>query len=677
MRGISSVRRRLAAHRCVGGSHRISSRLCESLESRRLLTGTIGTPLVFPPVTGAEGYVINQDVAAFSDSVPNPIASYNAQIDWGDSSPAQPGVVTFHTGDGFYYVAGSHQYIKPGVFSIKVTLNDGPIGGLLTSSATSTGGPVTITPINDPPIASGENLGTMFEDSGPHTFSFGGLLANDLPGPVGESDEDPQTLTITALSNIQGGSATINGTNVIFTPTADFSGPGQFTYTIRDNGLDGTTSAPRTATATATFTIAEVNDAPTARGDFLNSMPEDSATLTIDKALLLTNDSAGPANEASQTLSISAVSNAVGGTVTLVSGSPRFTPDPNFNGLAGFTYTLSDNGTTNGSAAPLTDSATVSFLVTPVNDAPIAADDALPANHGSAPRTIAFAELLGNDQTGPANESGQTLTIVGVSNPTGGTVAINGNTIVFTPTAGFDGTARFTYTASDNGATGTIADPKTAQAQVSFDVVLAPAIVSANYLFDASQPIVVATATPNTTLSTGAAAIFQDSAGTSTKVAGISVSTVPGTSTFFISYTGAPNGALPDGLYHLQLPANAVMNRLGETMPQPYRFDFFVLAGDANRDRAVDVSDLGVLATNWQSSSKLFSKGDFNYDGVVDVSDLGILATNWQKSVAASAPAVATELVASQSPFMPASASPTSAPARSSAHPLIADLELI
>jgi hypothetical protein len=44
----------------------------------------------------------------------------------------------------------------------------------------------------------------------------------------------------------------------------------------------------------------------------------------------------------------------------------------------------------------------------------------------------------------------------------------------------------------------------------------------------------------------------------------------------------------------------------------------------------VDVADLGILATNWQQSPRIFSQGDFNYDGSVDVADLGILATNWQ-----------------------------------------------
>jgi len=45
------------------------------------------------------------------------------------------------------------------------------------------------------------------------------------------------------------------------------------------------------------------------------------------------------------------------------------------------------------------------------------------------------------------------------------------------------------------------------------------------------------------------------------------------------------------------------------------------------------VTDLGILATNWQGLGKSFSQGDFNYDGRVDVTDLGILATSWQKSL--------------------------------------------
>src|SRR5581483_7536640 len=53
----------------------------------------------------------------------------------------------------------------------------------------------------------------------------------------------------------------------------------------------------------------------------------------------------------------------------------------------------------------------------------------------------------------------------------------------------------------------------------------------------------------------------------------------------------------------------------------------YTFKGDANLDGKVDVSDLGRLATGWQTSQN-WTGGDFNYDGLVDVSDLGRLATN-------------------------------------------------
>lgn len=59
----------------------------------------------------------------------------------------------------------------------------------------------------------------------------------------------------------------------------------------------------------------------------------------------------------------------------------------------------------------------------------------------------------------------------------------------------------------------------------------------------------------------------------------------------------------------------------------------YTFLGDANLDRVVDVTDLGRLATGWQSPGTWVG-GDFNYDGMVDVADLGILATNWQAGVA-------------------------------------------
>ncbi len=67
------------------------------------------------------------------------------------------------------------------------------------------------------------------------------------------------------------------------------------------------------------------------------------------------------------------------------------------------------------------------------------------------------------------------------------------------------------------------------------------------------------------------------------------------------------------------------------------QFDSNLYDGDANMDGAVDITDLGTLATNWQTGGQSWLGADFTGDDFVDISDLGILATNWQLGVPAGA----------------------------------------
>jgi hypothetical protein len=57
--------------------------------------------------------------------------------------------------------------------------------------------------------------------------------------------------------------------------------------------------------------------------------------------------------------------------------------------------------------------------------------------------------------------------------------------------------------------------------------------------------------------------------------------------------------------------------------------------GDADLTGAVDVADLGALASNWQGLGRNWAQGNFDYDASsrVNVNDLGLLATNWQAGV--------------------------------------------
>ena len=169
-----------------------------------------------------------------------------------------------------------------------------------------------------------------------------------------------------------GGEVSIVGGNVIFTPTGNYYGGASFVYTVEDNGTTNGAPDPKTSgPAVVRFTITEVNDAPTANNDTLSNVAEDSGVRTIPFATLTANDSKGPANESFQTLTVKTVSNAVGGTVSIVGGNVLFTPTANYFGPASFQYTVEDNGTTNGVADPKTSgAATVSFNVTAVADTP-------------------------------------------------------------------------------------------------------------------------------------------------------------------------------------------------------------------------------------------------------------------------------------------------------------------
>ncbi|MBL8826784.1 MAG: tandem-95 repeat protein, partial [Planctomycetaceae bacterium] len=220
---------------------------------------------------------------------------------------------------------------------------------------------ITVNEVNDVPTGTNDSLSAIFEDSGNYTISFASLLANDSTVPP--SNESGQLLTISAVGPAVGGTVSIVGSDVIFSPALNFNGAASFVYTLRDNGTTAGVNDFRTATATASFTITEVNDAPHA---VTNVIPYyiGPGTRTITQALLLSNDTPGPANESSQTLTFGTVGSPLpAGATAVVSGSDvLYTPPLGYSGPASFTYTVTDDGTTNGSPDPLTSTGTASLF---------------------------------------------------------------------------------------------------------------------------------------------------------------------------------------------------------------------------------------------------------------------------------------------------------------------------
>jgi hypothetical protein len=62
------------------------------------------------------------------------------------------------------------------------------------------------------------------------------------------------------------------------------------------------------------------------------------------------------------------------------------------------------------------------------------------------------------------------------------------------------------------------------------------------------------------------------------------------------------------------------------------------LAGDANLDRTVNLTDFNQLAANFGQAGKSWHQGDFNYDGTANLTDFNLLAGNFGASAGAAAP---------------------------------------
>jgi VCBS repeat-containing protein len=143
----------------------------------------------------------------------------------------------------------------------------------------------------------------------------------------------------------------------------------------------------------------------------------DSYTTNEDTALgvaapgILGNDS----DVDGDALTVSVVNPPANGTVTLntLDGAFTYTPAANFNGTDSFTYTAND-----GQLA--SNVATVTLTVTPINDAPVAANDSYFTNEDTT-LSVPGASLLAND----SDVDGDALTVSLVSGPAHGTVALN------------------------------------------------------------------------------------------------------------------------------------------------------------------------------------------------------------------------------------------------------------
>ena len=95
-----------------------------------------------------------------------------------------------------------------------------------------------------------------------------------------------------------------------------------------------------------------------------------------------------------------------------------------------------------------------------------------------------------------------------------------------------------------------------------------------------------------------------------------------------------PNSLPVDGNYRLTLDTTGLTDRYGLPFDGDITFDYFYLAGDANRDRVVDLADFVILRNNF-GTGRSFVQADFNDDNTVDLADFVILRNQFGKSLPA------------------------------------------
>jgi len=355
----------------------------------------------------------------------------------GVNTAGTTGSVTNNGSDVTYDPNGGFENLAAGVTAtdtFEYTLADGQGG---TDTATVT---VTVTGINDAPVASDDSGSTDKET----TFTTANVLTND-------SDPDgPSALSVTGFDTTGTlGQVTNNGDGTFdYDPNGQFDSLGSggsatdtFTYTVSDGGTG-------TDTATVTVTVTGVANQPPDAVDDNAVATEGFSTAGID---VLANDSDPEDGSA-----VIYVGSDVTGTVGNVTdhGDGTFTYDAQglFESLSNgatttdsFTYTIEDSG-------GLTDTATVTVVVSGDNDQPDAVDDTATVAWDAALGSI---DVLVNDSD---IDSADTLSVTGfdvtgtlgqVSNNGGGTFSYDPNGAFDGLGAGVSATDTFTYTIGD------------------------------------------------------------------------------------------------------------------------------------------------------------------------------------------------------------------------------------
>ncbi len=305
-----------------------------------------------------------------------------------------------------------------GADSFTYTISDGQLAASSTVSITVAAHP----PTNRAPLASNDFV-TVRQNRSDNAID---VLAND-------SDPDGDAVKVVSVTQPAKGMVQLGpgGANLLYSPQTGFVGVESLTYTITDG---------HEATSTAVVSITVASNSPPVPALDQIRVPQNSSSTPI---YVLVNDGDPEANP----LRVIGVGQPSKGTVSIGPGGAyvTYTPGPGFSGTDSFTYTVSDGS--------LTGLGSVTVIVNPVNEPPVASDDTISVARDSAENII---DVLSNDGD-PDNNPLAIDLVAPAAASAQGTVGINAQRtrITYTPAPGFTGAEPFTYTATDGVLTDT------------------------------------------------------------------------------------------------------------------------------------------------------------------------------------------------------------------------------